>query len=338
MKTNTELYEFLSTIVGSVPYGIIAVDLEGTVVMINNQALSILNLEGNIDDYLDISLYSLFQKRYATFIKKVKNCLVAGRKAFFISELKNGDKYTSIYGSPILNGMLFTFLDASQQVQNRKEAKAALIKGQEQERFRIAKELHDGMGPTFSTIRLHWESLSNLIVDDTEVIAKRKHIIDDLLSNVSKDLRSVSHRLLPSALKDFGLMYAVEELCQRITSAGGIEVHFQQDSNFPRILEDVELSLYRIIQELINNSLKHSQASCIEVGLEQEKSQIQLLFQDDGTGFDQSKKLRNGIGFQNIKSRVEVLNGKFNVQSAPNTGFQASVLIPLRKQQLTKLK
>ncbi|MEM9820375.1 MAG: ATP-binding protein, partial [Bacteroidota bacterium] len=153
-----------------------------------------------------------------------------------------------------------------------------------------------------------------------------------LLNDMITQVRDVSHELLPNELIRFGLVAAIEDHCERLAKLNHLDVAFVYDQSydFPKMQK---LSLYRIIQELTNNTLKHAEASQIEIKLRTEMDMLLFTYRDNGKGFDQTKlqTKKMGLGLKSIESRASMLGGEVVVQSALGSGFQVSISWPARE-------
>lgn len=205
-------------------------------------------------------------------------------------------------------------------------ATQSVLKGEEAERSRLARDLHDGLGGLLLSIKL---SLSNT----KENMAFTEDGVDQynkalgLLDTSMKELRRVAHNMMPEALVKFGLKDALADFCSSLSSNDSCTtITFQFFGEEKRIDSKFEIGLYRIAQELINNTLKYSKATDLMVQLIQEPDRVHLTVQDNGKGFDmQILKTSKGSGIANIQSRVESLNGYFDIYSEPDKGTEASV-------------
>lgn len=208
---------------------------------------------------------------------------------------------------------------ANQKQQNLK----SIIKAEEKERTRIARELHDGIvqqiGATILKSRNTFKTLG--ISDETGTL----ELLNDLEAS-SKELRSISHRMMPRALEEKGLIIALDELLVNNLKTSQIEYSFEHTNIENRIPKNIEVILYRITQELIQNIIKHSQATEVSIQLMKMKNQILYLVEDNGVGF-QTKKT-TGIGLNNILSRVDLVQGSANFDSQ-TTGTLTTIKIPL---------
>ena len=190
----------------------------------------------------------------------------------------------------------------------------ALIEGEEKERLRIARELHDGVNGDLSAIKF---KLSSLLEMNNKVIKEAIVMIDDSC----KQVRAISHNLVPPSLENFNLIEATEAYCNSIEAKDSISIIFQSIGDAFSIPKKAEINIFRIIQELITNSLKHAKATEISVQISCRENLLQITVEDDGKGFnvDQVKK---GIGLSNINSRVEYLNASVDlISNAKGTSY-----------------
>lgn len=196
---------------------------------------------------------------------------------------------------------------------------------QEEERRRIAAHLHDDVGSKLGVLHLSFFRLRQLKPEQDAYDLMLKEI-DALIAGTLDRTRSISHELLPPALEDFGLNEAVKELCEQINKTGAVEIHF--DSKLER--SDVpdpnaELNLFRIVQELSNNTLKYAQASRIDVSLTKHAATRRFLYRDNGRGFDPNVLQSKGLGLKNLENRVKLLGGSLEISTAPGKGFEAKI-------------
>lgn len=193
----------------------------------------------------------------------------------------------------------------------------AMLKVQEEERSRIAKDLHDGLGGLLSGTKLSFTTMKeNLILTPENAIQFDKSL--SMLDSTISDLRKVAHNLMPEALVKFGLNQALKDFCSSIKSAKTVNVIYQKLGTDEKQDNTTEVFIYRIIQELVNNALKHAQAKEILVQLATYQNKIHITVEDDGIRFDlNSIKTKKGAGLTNIDYRVKYLNGTIENVSSP---------------------
>ncbi|GAB3925869.1 two-component regulator propeller domain-containing protein [Larkinella terrae] len=198
---------------------------------------------------------------------------------------------------------------------------------QEQIKKNLARDLHDEIGTQLATLKLYVGRLVDPPGNPTRTVSLGDHarqLISDIIGNIRNLLRELS----PRTLEQYGYAAAVEELISRIDKST-LEIHFWADELPSRLDPETELMLYRITQELLNNTLKHANARQVSIRLVFEEPQLKLYYNDDGQGFDY-KAARRGLGIGNIESRVALINGEIEWQSSPSDGTRAVVTLKFR--------
>jgi len=209
-------------------------------------------------------------------------------------------------------------------------ATEAVLKGEEQERTRLAKDLHDGLGGMLSGIKYSLSNMKgNLIMTPDNAQAFERSI--DMLDSSIKEMRRVAHNMMPEVLVKYGLDTALKEYCNEIDRSGVIHTSYHSMGlNETEIEQTTAVTIYRIVQELVNNSIKHAAATNVLVQTQYSKTEklLSVTVEDDGKGFDIAiLKNANGIGWSNIQNRVDFLKGKIDLQSGEGRG--TSVLIEI---------
>jgi signal transduction histidine kinase len=196
----------------------------------------------------------------------------------------------------------------------------SMLKGQEDERSRLAKDLHDGLGGLLSGVKF---SLSNMkdnlfITPDNMAVFERSL---DMLDTSIKELRRVAHNMMPEMLTKFGLDEALKEYCNTINATNLLLVKYQSIGMNTRVEKSAEIIIYRIIQELINNIMKHASATEAIVQLIKEEGRFNIIVEDNGKGFDTAMVKNNqGAGLTSIQSRVDYLKGRLEIHSETGKG------------------
>lgn len=209
-------------------------------------------------------------------------------------------------------------------IREKRKGIASILKAQEAERQRIAKDLHDGIVQEIGSNIIRWR---NLLASDHPIGQKANELIASL-ENSNAELRALSHQMMPKALSALGVIAALEGLLDGSLKPLQIEYEFENFGISERLPENLEIAIYRIAQELIQNITKHSQASHVNIQLFKVGSDINLIVEDDGVGFDFEQAF-DGIGMHNIKSRLDPLNGTIHFEAGPQRGTLATVKIPL---------
>ncbi len=203
-------------------------------------------------------------------------------------------------------------------LQQQEAERSIMIEGQEGERKRIAKELHDGIVQDLTAIAINLQARAD--VNRGELINK--------ITQAAHEARNLAHQMMPVSLMQLGLINALEDLFQQSYTPLGIGYEFEHFANTSMLNDAVSVSLYRICQELVANSVKHSGANLVHILLRQTDDQLMLVFEDNGKGFDIALT-RLGIGMVSITSRVSYLNGKISFDSAAGSGATVIIKIPL---------
>ena len=183
-----------------------------------------------------------------------------------------------------------------------------MIEGEEKERFRIAKELHDGVNGDLSAIKF---KLSTLLEMNNTVIKEAITMID----NSCNQVRAISHNLVPPSLENFNLLEAIEEYCEKSDASHSQNITFQHLGEKVNISKKEEINIFRIIQELVTNSIKHANATEINVQISCRNKIMQITVEDNGKGFNIDTIENKGIGLKNIQSRVDYLHANLDVLS-----------------------
>ena len=204
----------------------------------------------------------------------------------------------------------------------------AIIKTEEKERAYYSKELHDGLGPLLSTIKLYlqWATRPKSNKSREEVIHKAEDILGEALATV----KEISNKLSPHLLIYYGLTSAIQSFADRLAESSAIRIVFK--SNAGRRLDiEIEAALYRAIIECINNTVKHARANNITITLNDSGSQLQLEYRDDGIGFDltETRSTQKGLGLFNLQNRIQTIGGKITMFSKPGYGVYYQIIVNL---------
>ncbi|MBQ3582453.1 MAG: sensor histidine kinase [Alistipes sp.] len=204
----------------------------------------------------------------------------------------------------------------------------AVLRTEEKSRATFSKELHDGLGPLLSSAKISLSALSR-----TEMDQERKEIFDNTLYVVEEALRSlreISNNLSPHVLSDFGLARGIRNFIDRSQALHNVKLSFATNLRGERYNTDIEVILYRVACELVTNSLKHSGCSEIRLTLSATGDILELQYSDNGRGFNPQAMMDCGMGLSNISSRINSLNGEFDIRSSKGKGMTATVKVNVR--------
>lgn len=210
----------------------------------------------------------------------------------------------------------------NQEIHYQKEILQSVIQTQEEERMRIAQDLHDDISSKLNIVSLNTHLLKTPNLSEAEFA----EITDNIVSLTKKALensRRIAHDLLPPVFEKFGLHAAVEELVLEISTAKNVQINYENELDFSALDVNKQLHIFRILQELLNNSMRHGKATTISITFVGKNKQNICVYTDDGVGFNTNLgNQKRGIGMQNIESRINFLGGTINVQSEINKGVQ----------------
>ncbi len=208
-------------------------------------------------------------------------------------------------------------------------ASEAVIKGQDEERGRLAKDLHDGLGGLLSGVKFSLANMKSTVILDADSALVFERSLDMLDHSIS-ELRRVAHNMMPEVLVKFGLSEALKSYCDRMRESQTFKIDFQSIGMEERLSSNTEIFVYRIVQELLNNTAKHAKATHVLVQLARQNNEVSITVEDDGSGFDKTMVDKaTGAGWGNIRSRVDYLKGKLDILSAAGQGTSVHITIPV---------
>src|SRR5215213_9196499 len=233
-------------------------------------------------------------------------------------------------GKTRLHGFMIDISERKRAEQALKDLAGRLIAAQEEERRRIARELHDDFNQRMALLSIELEQLGEKIEKPLELRKTVQSILDQA-NELSAEIHRLSYKLHPAQLDHLGLLAAVKSLCRDLTQSGKLKVDFHQ-AGFPGELDkDITLCVFRIAQEGLHNCVKHSGADSVKVLLRKTRSAVRLSVSDNGCGFNiKSDLMEKGLGFINMKERLHLLGGEMIVTSEPHRGTRIEVSVPLR--------
>jgi two-component system, NarL family, sensor kinase len=208
----------------------------------------------------------------------------------------------------------------------------AMVHVQEEERKRIAEDLHDRLGSILAAVKLHFTTIEEQAKKLELESIGQYHKANEMLDVAAQEVRSISHDMLSNVLVKFGLVAALNDLCDTIQSSGQIEMEVFEHGLKQRLDNSVEIAVYRIVQELISNILKHAQAKKIILELNVQAQRLNIIVSDDGIGFKTNKNMSFGVGLDNIQKRLLSINGEMTIDSKPNQGTSTIIDIDLNSE------
>ncbi len=310
--------------------GIIVIN-KSQVIEVNPAFIKIFRLK--IEEKILATCTEILQKKHEHFLEKLQ--IYAPLNGSFEYELidENSKKryiethtsYIDFLGEKAIMAVVRDITDKRESEQKILEA---IISTQENEQKRYAQELHDGIGPLLSTLKMYIEWISNPELPNHEQIINYALVTIDETIKQSKNL---ANKMSSHLLERFGLVQALNDFLEQIKKSFSIQ--YNLITQLPQSLSiSIEMSVYRILMESINNTLKYAHAKNISIELKVIDNNINIFYKDDGIGFDYEKVKNNcnGMGLFNIQNRINALKGKCQISSSPNQGFQMNITIPLK--------
>jgi two-component system, NarL family, sensor histidine kinase DevS len=215
-------------------------------------------------------------------------------------------------------------IDLSERV--ARDALRRVVAGQELERQRLARELHDETGQALTSILLGLKAIEE--AGNGQDVRKSVRELRGLVVGTLQDVRRLAVELRPKALDDFGLVPALQRLAETFAEQTGIRVHVQAALGDSRLSGETETALYRIVQEALTNIIKHAQAATVSVVLTRKGDRVVAVIEDDGRGFDPTDTRDERLGLLGMRERITLVNGKLSVESRPGEGTTIAVEVP----------
>ena len=317
------------------------------VFVLNNQG-KIENINSSVTNHLEYELPSLKGKTISYLLDRsqpdwysqILTDMQASRTTSYETVFRSKNKNTI----PVLisasflkdennlkGGVLLTAKDISIQKKTQNLVLKAIIETEEKERIRFAKDIHDSIGQQLSAIKFYIGTSADAVEDP-----RQKSILlkaNAALVDVQADMRNICFNIMPKSLEFFGLIKAVEELCSKNELLGQINISIMESRDFPRMPLQQEFALFRIIQEFINNALKHSKADKLRIEFRNKKKMALIRLRDNGIGFNMATLKNHGMGLSNVRSRIRPYNGEVDIISEPGKGTRYEISIPVEDNQ-----
>ena len=267
-------------------------------------------------------------KRISLPIVKLKHAaeqITTGKYDVLVEDYKSNDEISSLVYA--FNEMSTKIKTQTEKLNHERSMRlSSMIDGQEIERQRLARELHDGLGQSILAIKMRLERAA------TASAEKNKQIMEEvqmLFANTIQEIRSISNNLVPAVLNELGLADALQNLCREVTKSSGIKIDCEANAHSFKNTDKINTYLYRIAQEALNNSVKHSNASHVNLKIYISNEQVFMKIEDNGKGFkyDSNRKFC-GNGLNNIKERVHLLNGEMHIDTVLGEGTTLNVIVP----------
>lgn len=276
----------------------------------------------------------IMQDNYSDFMEKLMQEASAQNSfEYEVTCLANKRRYLEVRPNMIdflgEKAILAVIRDITERREAEQKVMEAIIATQENEQRRYARELHDGIGPLLSTLKMYVEWIANPQATNTqEIINYALQTIDEAI----RQAKTLSNQMSSHLLERYGLVQAIDDFLKKTTNAFGITYQFNAQLS-SRLPSSVETALYRILLEAINNTLKYARACHISIEVSNEKNRINVIYRDNGIGFDYNKTINDskGMGLFNIQNRVQALKGHCIFNTRPGEGFEMQVYLPINE-------
>lgn len=265
--------------------------------------------------------------------------------------LQQQNRWMGIFGAGVILLLVVSFLVwqkllhrqrlQQQQLQTLEVEKAiqvleAMMQGEEKERMRLSKDLHDGVGGLLSAVKMHFWALKyeRTFLQQDQGFNHALSMLDDAIGEV----RKTAHNLMPEILFRMGLAGALELFCHNVSHSRELQITFHSSGGIQRFKRNFELSVYRIVQELINNIIKHAHATTALVQLTRHNGLLTITVEDNGVGFEDIDQSNTGMGLKNLHTRIESLNGQLTLTAIPGCGTTAYMEFNTAIMQLAEVQ
>lgn len=337
LRESEEMYRKL---VSASPDAVIETNTDGVIVFASQQSKSLFRVH-EMEAITGTSITDWIVESDRTRTVEHIQSLFKGedvRDAQFVMQRKDGSTFSGELKTAIIydtEGIARGLIAVVRNITDRKLIEQRILRNtietEERERARFSEDLHDGLGPLLSTVKIHLELIAARMGNPLEQ-GKFIKMTDELLQESIKSTREIANNLTPNLLNDFGLIEALSVYVEKINKTNTIRVDLKVDKSIDRLPKQTEVALYRVISELINNTLKHASASKIGIDLIKKEDQFEVIYTDNGIGFDVQKMLSSrsqGLGLSNIISRVKSVNGTCAFFSEPGHNFVSVIKVTL---------
>lgn len=336
LKDKTISRDYFNNIFNSVSDMVFVLDNQG---MIGNINISVTNhLKYSLPFLKGKPMHYLLDKAPPGWLNKILKDIRASRTANYetVFKAKNKNNIPVLISASFLmeennmKGILLTAKDISIQKKTHNIVLKAIIETEEKERIRFAKDIHDSIGQQLSAVKFYIGTSADSVEDPGQKSILLK--ANAALVDVQADMRNICFNIMPKSLEFFGLVKAVEELCSKNELFGNMKIVMKESRDFPRMPLPQEFALFRIIQEFINNALKHSKADTLQIDFRYKKNIVLITLRDNGIGFNATTLRSHGMGLNNVRSRIRPYNGEVDIISQPGKGTRYEISIPMENK------
>jgi len=319
------------------PETVFETDVSGKITFINNIGLEKFgytkdDVKGGLSAFqlIDKSAISEAKERFDKYFMGEKSHPVeytfSRKNNTSFSGMLYMNKVSELNDSDMARGII---VDITDQKNIDRKILTTILETEERERKRVAEDLHDGLGSLLSTLNIYIDIIDDNTIDNKE---RQKHLdyIRGLINEAILNSKEIANNLRPSTLSRFGLVASLNSFCEKVNETKKITINLISNEIKDQIDNQIEISLYRIINELINNTIKYASAKIVNINLIVKDKKLTLLYEDDGVGFDKNEAIKGGgNGLKNILTRVDTINGKCELNSKIGEGIKVIIQINL---------
>ncbi|MDI1235688.1 MAG: PAS domain-containing protein [bacterium] len=329
LEETTIKRDFFNSAFHSITDSLVVINNSGIIIDLNESFICLLELQK--EDIIGKNLTTFL--KFKSFEKTIQSLYKNQKTIDFESEIQTSlDKKIMVecHVSVIDNNKCHSLVkihDLTYKIQQEASRIATIIKTQEEERNRVASDLHDSIGQQISALKFYFDSIQKQKDDKLRTVLLKK--TESLIDNVADEIRNICFQLMPRSVEKFGLSDSIKQLADIIQFSTGIHFDLKLVESKIKIDSNISMSVYRIIQEFVNNSIKHAKCKNIKINFEVKPKILTLTMIDDGVGFGESSSKRKGNGLDNINLRVKYLNGEVEFISEKDKGVILNISIPL---------
>jgi PAS domain S-box-containing protein len=309
--------------------------LDGTILYVNKA--SALNYGKSADELSGTSIWNLYPPSQAAHRKIMINKATNSKFPVQFTD-SSDDHWMKVVICPIerpsgkVEEVVTYTHDVTRQIHAEEQLKLVSLQmftNQEDERRRIAQDLHDDIGQSMTALILNLKAIHGQLVPDREDIGDQIRDTIRVVEDMMRHIRQVLYELRPPTLDNTSLAKTLEAYCSSLSLSTGLRIFFSSQDQLPLIPNAQATALYRLLQEGMNNAVKHSKSSSVWINLEYVDGEVNVSLEDDGQGFDPEQRSTYGIGLQGLRERFQALGGNFDVESAPGKGTRLYGSLPI---------
>ena len=328
LEETTIKRDFFNSAFHSITDSLVVIDNAGVIIDFNESFIVL--TEFKKEDVIGQNLKKFLKLNLASTVQKLDK---HSKAIDFESEVTNSSSrkiMVECHVSVIDNNKCHSLVkihDLTDKIHQEAGRIATIIKTQEEERNRVASDLHDSIGQQISALKFYFDSIQKQKDEKLRIQLLKK--TEALIDNVSDEIRNICFQLMPRSVEKFGIGQSIKQLADLIHFSTGIKFDVKIEEKTDKLDPNVSMSVYRVIQEFVNNSIKHAKCKNIGIHLSIKPKLLTLNMTDDGIGFTNDANLKKGNGIDNINLRIKYLKGELNFNPEKNKGVKLNIAIPL---------